>query len=589
MMKKYFSFMSFLFVAAIILFATNSGFSQGVSLNPNSLPVITNNDFGVACSGGQIHDDGVAENGYGWNASAGDPSGFCAKFIPTVYPYKFTKFCIALTRLAAGPANFTFTITMWKSTNGMPGVMMDTTTVTAVGVPVWTTVTIFDFNLPSTWAQVTTPGDSVFIGIKYTVTTQLNVFIGGDESTTTPIWPNWATTAAGPWTNPISYWSTARSFIFRAEGQQATTYAHDFGPTNFLSIPSEIVINTSTPIKAKIMNFGTSAETNVPIKFYVNNVQVGSAINLSLAAGASDSVSFPWTPTVAGSTNLMVTSNLAGDLYRGNDTLRTTVTVVASALQTIFCDPLTTLSNWTLSTAGGTVPWASISAYTRYTMPGTATPPGMGCDVDLAGSGNSSNSTATLTTALNCTGKTGLYLEFDDDWYVLGSDQALVDLSTDGGSTWSNLVTWTTSHRSSHEIIQLPTAANKAAVKIRFTAIQPSWDWWWVIDNICIKGYLLVGVGNSNSNVPKTYSLSQNYPNPFNPVTRISFELPKQGFVNLKVYDILGKEVKTLVNEVRGAGSYSVDFNASEFSTGVYFYRLESNGFTDTKKMMLIK
>ena len=73
MMKKYFSFMSFLFVAAIILFATNSGFSQGVSLNPNSLPVITNNDFGVACSGGQIHDDGVAENGYGWNASAGVP------------------------------------------------------------------------------------------------------------------------------------------------------------------------------------------------------------------------------------------------------------------------------------------------------------------------------------------------------------------------------------------------------------------------------------------------------------------------------------------------------------------------------------
>ncbi len=57
----------------------------------------------------------------------------------------------------------------------------------------------------------------------------------------------------------------------------------------------------------------------------------------------------------------------------------------------------------------------------------------------------------------------------------------------------------------------------------------------------------------------------------------------------MKVYDILGKEVKTLVNEVRGAGSYSVDFNASEFSTGVYFYRLESNGFTDTKKMMLIK
>ena len=95
---------------------------------------------------------------------------------------------------------------------------------------------------------------------------------------------------------------------------------------------------------------------------------------------------------------------------------------------------------------------------------------------------------------------------------------------------------------------------------------------------------------NPNQNItPTKYSLSQNYPNPFNPVTKINFALPKQGMVTLKIYDVLGREVRTLVNEVKSAGTFSVDFNASEFSSGVYFYRLESNGFSDIKRMMLIK
>ena len=92
-----------------------------------------------------------------------------------------------------------------------------------------------------------------------------------------------------------------------------------------------------------------------------------------------------------------------------------------------------------------------------------------------------------------------------------------------------------------------------------------------------------------SSVIPNTYSLNQNYPNPFNPVTRINFDIPKQGMVSLRVYDVLGREVKTLVNEVKAPGVYSVDFNGTELSSGVYFYKLESNGFTDIKKMMLIK
>ena len=85
------------------------------------------------------------------------------------------------------------------------------------------------------------------------------------------------------------------------------------------------------------------------------------------------------------------------------------------------------------------------------------------------------------------------------------------------------------------------------------------------------------------------YSLSQNYPNPFNPTTKINFAIPKQGLVTLRIYDVLGREVRTLINEVKSAGSYTVDFNASEYSSGVYFYRIQANDFIDVKRMLLVK
>ena len=92
-----------------------------------------------------------------------------------------------------------------------------------------------------------------------------------------------------------------------------------------------------------------------------------------------------------------------------------------------------------------------------------------------------------------------------------------------------------------------------------------------------------------NNLLPLSYQLSQNYPNPFNPVTKINFAIQKQGLVTLKVYDMLGREVAALVNEFKQAGYYSLDFNASGLSSGIYFYKLQANDFTDIKKMVLIK
>ena len=83
--------------------------------------------------------------------------------------------------------------------------------------------------------------------------------------------------------------------------------------------------------------------------------------------------------------------------------------------------------------------------------------------------------------------------------------------------------------------------------------------------------------------------MSQNYPNPFNPATTISYQLPKNGQVTIKVYDMLGREVKTLVNENKPAGSYNVSFDAGSLSSGVYIYRIVAGDYTAAKKMTLVK
>ncbi len=92
-----------------------------------------------------------------------------------------------------------------------------------------------------------------------------------------------------------------------------------------------------------------------------------------------------------------------------------------------------------------------------------------------------------------------------------------------------------------------------------------------------------------NNILPSEFSLYQNYPNPFNPSTTINYEIPKQSFVKLKIYDILGREVKTLVNEEKSAGNYKVTFDASGLASGIYFYRMQAGSFVETKKLILLK
>jgi hypothetical protein len=97
------------------------------------------------------------------------------------------------------------------------------------------------------------------------------------------------------------------------------------------------------------------------------------------------------------------------------------------------------------------------------------------------------------------------------------------------------------------------------------------------------------GVDENEAVIPSEFALYQNYPNPFNPSTKIQYQIPKSGIVTIKVYNLLGSEVATLVKEEKAAGNHEVTFDASELTSGVYFYSLQSGNFIDTKKMILIK
>ncbi len=99
----------------------------------------------------------------------------------------------------------------------------------------------------------------------------------------------------------------------------------------------------------------------------------------------------------------------------------------------------------------------------------------------------------------------------------------------------------------------------------------------------------LVSIIPVSTKTPDAFSLKQNFPNPFNPATKINFDIKNSTFTSLKVFDMNGREVKTLVNENLTAGSYEINFNASELNSGVYFYTLKTNEYTETKKMMLVK
>ncbi len=149
--------------------------------------------------------------------------------------------------------------------------------------------------------------------------------------------------------------------------------------------------------------------------------------------------------------------------------------------------------------------------------------------------------------------------------------------SIDSGLTWTEIQTQV-SYKGISSIVFAPTPISDV-----YTLYLSTFG-----DGVLWIQPLLPGVDDEN-NLPKDFALFQNYPNPFNPITNIGFRIAEFGFVSLKVYDVLGREVATLVNEEKFPGVYEVEFNASQLSSGIYFYKLQTEAYSLTKKMIYLK
>jgi len=154
-----------------------------------------------------------------------------------------------------------------------------------------------------------------------------------------------------------------------------------------------------------------------------------------------------------------------------------------------------------------------------------------------------------------------------------GTNGGGVYLSTNSGTNWSQINTSLTN------LSVLSLATNSTTL---YAGTQNGGVWTRPLSQV-------VAVDEPATSAPTSYTLEQNYPNPFNPTTTLSFTIPSSSFVNLKVFDVLGSEVATLVNESKAAGIYSVDWNAASYPSGLYFYLLSANNNTELKKMMLLK
>jgi hypothetical protein len=154
-----------------------------------------------------------------------------------------------------------------------------------------------------------------------------------------------------------------------------------------------------------------------------------------------------------------------------------------------------------------------------------------------------------------------------------GTNGKGVFLSTDGGTSWQDINTGMSN----------TTVLSLTINGMTLFAGTDRGVW-----TLTVAG-LITAVKRNAREIPDRFSLSQNYPNPFNPLTVIGYQLPVNTLVTLKVYDILGRLVTTLVEDRQSAGTHSVTFNASNLSSGVYFYRLTAGSYVQTKKLMLLK
>ena len=315
----------------------------------------------------------------------------------------------------------------------------------------------------------------------------------------------------------------------------------------------------------------------IPVQFFTRS---------SIASMANDSVTFNFTVSPSSPNSTLIASTLT---IKQNDTntVHTERIYVPVNGNVLIADSAENgISNWTTGQGWGIVS----SQFHSGTQSFTDSPSGnysSGADNSL-----------TLNAAMNVSAYQKLFLTFWHRFDTEGRyDFCSVEVSTNNGSSWTALNTYSYNGHNRgvwrerfYDLTAAANGSNSFKIRFRLTAdFGEEWDGWY-IDDIRLIGFSggIVGI-ESNNNNPIGFSLSQNYPNPFNPLTMINYSLAKEEFVKISVYNVLGQEVSVLINKIQKAGKHYVQFNGSNFATGLYFYKIESAGFTDVKKMILLK
>lgn len=388
-------------------------------------------------------------------------------------------------------------------------------------------------------------------------------------------------TSAGPltqlgntWNNEMGYGIVNANLALLAVGPPP---ANDVTVGPFLSFPANFVISTAYNIRSRVSNIGTNTQTNIPMKFFVNGSQVGSTVNIaSLTSGASDSVTFSWTPGSTGSFTLKIAHGLATDANRFNDTVTAVVTVLPQNVGNstgTFCRNGLNKPILDNSTTYDTLNLNISNAFNVIDVNVKVDTVVHTYDGDLSITINHLSNSSQLSTNRGGSGDNFINTVFNDSSTTLiGSGTSPF---TGSFRPESPLTIFNNNPVNGAWVLSVNDNAAQDTGTLR------AWC-------LVITYQSLIG-GIHTVEIPNYYSLSQNYPNPFNPVTNIRYTIPNAGITTLKIYDVLGREVAVLVNEMRQPGVYTADFDASQLASGIYFYKLESGDFSAVKKMMLVK
>ncbi len=333
----------------------------------------------------------------------------------------------------------------------------------------------------------------------------------------------------------------------------------------------------------------------------VNN---GSASLDSIEARSSNTLSSPLSFTISNSAPVEEEIPLAFATYSNGDFMSTdTVKIIIGFPVMVFEDTTNNPAEfWTITASPSNPKWEATTT-TYYSDPTSFTDSKNGDYSDNA------TVTMTLTDAIDISGYTNPRLTFWTKFDIEGNwDYGQVDISTNNGSSWIPLEGEYTepgvgSFQPTGEPVYDGTISNwvqenislisylSSDFKVRFqlrTDGGVTRDGWYV-DDIGVLIYTIPTSSGDDAVSVTKFELEQNYPNPFNPATSIQYAIGSKQFVSIKVYDVLGNEVADLLNEEKPVGNYQINFDASNLSSGIYYYRLISGSFTDTKKMILLK